>query len=380
MGVSSYRPGGDDDHLATKTDILEDWPQRIAREQMIPRIAKMSRNALNVVPYYAEHFQRLRNGRRCSCFDVSDDAVGLCPLCFGTGVVGGYQKRGTKVDVFDVTTPYVVCVNTRPDYGALTRPVFFSLLETSTRGYVEFPWRPVHNIGSVDSLQLLDSVPEGTAVTYGIRTEPETAFVPLTEAALNQRLATKLPLRIRVDMWRPNLKTGLPKLVGIRCSYKTHKLTALRCDIPRTQRSRTLEEFGFYNSFNAQQFFFGNDLRAVDNSDFFVLLHDSTRWKVTEWQDNRILGINTSWDITCALVQNSVDPHARVPLGLLDLPTSQMAPNAIRSMQTETTEYVSKGTTHGRLPGERADIDKAHDVTVGVQPGGIRASKPIAER
>lgn len=378
--MNSYRPGGDDDHIATKTDILEDWPQRIAREQMVPRIAKMSRNALNVVPYYAEHFQRIRNGRRCSCFFAAiDDPSAQCRICYSTGIVGGYQKRGTKVDVLDVTSPNVVCVNTRPDYGALTRPIHYSLLETATKGYVDFTWTPVANIGLLDLWMPIDYAPGNSTVTYWLKTATEVGFVPFTESALTQRLVLKQPLKLRVVLQRPNPKEKLPKFVGARISYRTSRLSALRCDIPRTQRSRTLEEFGIYNSFNAQQFFFGNDLRSLDNNDFFVLLHDNTRWKVTEWQDNRILGINTSWDIVAALVGNG-EHYASIPLGTLDLPNSQMPDKAIRSMQTETDVYVSKGNTHGRLPGERADIDRAHDVSVTGLPGGLRASKPTAER
>jgi hypothetical protein len=379
MGARSYQPGSDSDHLAVNTDILEDWPQRQARELLIPQIAKKTLNALNTVPIYVEHFQRIRSGRRCSCFTVETEAAGLCPLCFGMGVVGGYQKRGTKVDVLDVTSPYTVCVNARPDYGALTRPIAFSLLETAVRGYVEFVWEPVRNMGVIDDLKLLDSVPEGTSITYSVRTPNDTDWVALDEAALTQRLATGSRLGVRVDLKRVSPSAPLPRFIGFRCSYRVTKLSAIRADIPRTNRSRTLEEFGIYDSFNAQQFAFGNDIRSIDNDDFFVVLQDWTRWKVTEWQDNKILGMNTAWDVTCRLIQN-YDRYARVPLGRFDVLPSQMPPDAVRSMQTETEVYDSKGpVTHGRLPGMTADVDQAKSLSP-MNPGQVTYVKPPAER
>lgn len=379
MSVRSYRPSPDDDHLATNTDILEDWPQRMARENLIPQIAKKTRNALNTTPVYVEHFQMVRNARRCSCFYVEEEPSMVCKLCFGVGMVGGYQKRGTKVDVLDVTSPYTVCVNTRPMYGKMTRPVQFWLQDTAVKGTIEFKWEPVKNIGIIDSLQLLDSTPEGTSVEYSVRTDTDLGWIPVTEAALTQRLALAVPMRFRVELRRETTETPLPKFIGMRCSYRTHKYTAIRCDIPRFSRSTTLEDLGIYNSFTQQNFVFGNDVRSIDNNDFFVVLQDQTRWKVNEWQDNRILGINTSWDVICRLIQ-PFDRYAKIPLGVLDILPTQMPPDAIRSMQTETDIYDSKGNTHGRLPGERADIDRAHSLAVGVEPGALAASKPIAER
>lgn len=379
MGARSYKPGSDSDHLAVNTDILEDWPQRQARELLIPQIAKKTRNALNTVPIYVEHFQRIRSGRRCSCFFVETEAAGVCPLCFGMGVVGGYQKRGTKVDVLDVTSPYTVCVNTRPDYGSLSRPIAFSLLETAVRGSIEFVWEPVRNMGVLDDLKLLDSVPEGTSVTYSIRDPNDSDWIPLTESALAQRLVSAPRLAVRVDMKRSSPRGPLPRFIGLRCSYRVTQLSAIRADIPRTNRSRTLEEFGIYESFNAQSFVFGNDIRTIDNDDFFVVLQDWTRWKVTEWQDNKILGMNTSWDTTCRLIQN-YEKYARIPLGRFDVLPSQMPPDAVRSMQTEESVYVSKGPiTHGRLPGTVGEVDRAQNLST-MSPDQVVAVKPPAER
>lgn len=351
----------------------------MAREQLIPMIAKKTRNALNTVPVYVEHFQQIRAGRRCSCFYVEDEASGMCPLCYGSGIVGGYQKRGTKVDVLDVTSPYTVCVNVRPDYGSMTRPVQFALLSTAVRGSIEFTWEPVRNLGTIDDLKLLDSIPDGSTITYSIRNVDDVAWVSLTTAALEQRLAVGKTIRVRVDMQRPNPNSTIPRFIGIRCSYRTHKLSALRCDIPRPTRSHTLEEFGIYSSFTSQQFVFGNDLKSITNSDFFVVLQDGTRWKVTEWQDNKVLNINTSWDITCRLIQD-FDRYARVPVGLLDLLPTQFPSDAVRSMQTETEVYSNKGLSHTRLPGLAADVDKAHSTAVGIAPRAMVANKPTAER
>lgn len=382
MGVRSYLPKGDDDHLPVKTDILEDWPQHVAREQLIPSIAKLSRNALNVVPIYVEHFQRLKARRRCSCFTSEAEPQGLCPICYGFGDVGGYQKRGTYVDVFDVTAPYTQLVNVIPDYGSLARPVSFALPNQkgsrAIRGTVDFTWQPKGNIGILDDLYLMDYKPPGSDINYFLRVDTDVAWVPLTEASVTQRLMLRKPIRIQVRMDRSTVNTQSPKFTGIRVAYRTAKYTAIRADIPRTNRSRTLDDFGQYESTVAQNFFFGNDVKTIDNEDFFVNLGDNTRWKVSSWQDNKILGMNTSWDVECRLIQ-SYDKFAEVRLGRMDMLDSKMPPNSVRSIQTEEDVYYSKGNTHGRLPGERGDIDRAQTTTVGVQPGQT-TPKPTPEK
>ena len=380
MSVRSYNPRPDDDHIACDTDILEDWPQRIARETLIPRIAKKTRNALNTVPVYVEQFQRLRQGRRCSCFYIETDASAVCVVCYGTGIVGGFQKRGCKVDVLDTTSPYMKCVNVEPNYGAMSRPVYMSLLDTALKGSIEIPWTPTKNVGIMDLSRIYDNLSSRPGITYSIRLNTEVNYVPLTDAALTQRIALAQPMWFRADLHRPTLTSPIPKFIAFRMSYRISRLSALRADVPRTLKSRTLEEFGFTDTWTPQQFSFGNDMKTLDNDDFFVLLTDNSRWKVTEWQDNRILSINTSWDCTCRLIQDYNVTYMRVPLGNLDVPESQMPPHEVRSMQTETDIFVSKGITHERLPGGRADIDRAHDLAVGVEPGGLMASKPIAER
>lgn len=374
MSIRSYLPKPDTDHLAVSTDILEDWPQHIAREHMIPSIAKKTRNALNTVPLYVEHFQRIKRRRRCSCFNTEADPSGTCPLCYGYGDVGGYQKRGTYVEVFDVTYPGTVIVNAAPDYYGLKRPVNFTLPNSpkALRGTIEFTWNPKANIGVLDDLYLIDNgnVYDGVTVTYWVRTPNDPEWIPLTESSLIARISLGKPFRVGVSMSRERGVTEAPVFTGIRCAYRTHKYTAIRADIPRTNRSRTLDDFGIYESFTAQNFALGNDVKSVDNDDFFMVIQDQTKWKVQEWQDNRILGMNTSWDVTCRLIQ-SADRLQAIRTGRLDLLDTQFPSKSVRSIQTEETVFVNKGLTHGRLPGQKADIERAQSVSVGVAPGQL---------
>ena len=218
MGSQIYRPP-DYDRVTSNTDILDDLPQRHAREELIPRIAKKSRNAVNVTPIYIEYFQRLKVGRRCSCWGVEDSPVGICKVCLGVGIVGGYNKRGTKTEIFDVTYPNVASINIKPDYGTPTRPIYWTLVDTATHGIITFNIPIMTNTGILDVLDIKDFQPTGTEIIYEIKAPNETNYVTLTESSITSRLSNS-SIDFKITMTRVSPATKLPKLVAIRFSYK----------------------------------------------------------------------------------------------------------------------------------------------------------------
>lgn len=375
MSARGYRPM-DDDRVTANTDILGDLPQRHAREDLIPIIARKSQNASNVNPVYFEFFQRLKTGRRCSCFAVETEPAGICPVCYGTGICGGYSKRGTKTEVFDVTYPHVACANTSPDYNNPTRPVFWSLIKSAVYGTLDFDLPLRSNIGQLDLLDIKDFAPRGTEIQYYIKSPSESEFSRLTEKELKLRLGQK-KLMFRVIMKRTSPESPLPKLISIRIAYKLIKNTEVRVDIPRHQESLTLEEFGVYQSFSSQTFWLDNTLKNVSTEDWFYNALDGTRWKVIEISDNKPHGILTSWDLTTRIIQN-FEPYSIIPLGNV---AKGFLPEHIKSIQTdqEADDFLLKSNAnHLRRPGNRVETPKADGPYV-TTPGQTDVSAPKRE-
>ena len=375
MSARGYK-ARDDDRVTANTDILGDLPQRHAREDLIPIIARKSQNASNVNPSYFEFFQRLKTGRRCSCFAVETEPAGICPVCYGTGICGGYSKRGTKTEVFDVTYPHVACANTSPDYNQPTRPIFWSLIKSSVYGTIDFDLTLRSNIGQLDLLEIKDFIPEGTDINYYIKSPAETAFSALNEASLKLRLGQQ-KLMFRVVMKRKSPKSPLPKLISIRIAYKLIQNTEVRIDIPRHQESLTLEEFGVYQSFSSQTFWLDNTLKNISTEDWFYNVLDDTRWKVIEVSDNKPHGILTSWDLTTRIIQN-FEGYSRVPLGKVG---KEFLPEQVKSIQTDQEAdafQLKSNANHLRKPGNRVEATKADGPYV-TPPGQTDVSKPTRE-
>lgn len=374
MPIKGYRPP-DYDRVVADTDILDDIAQRHAREDLLPIIAQKTRNALNVTPIYIEYFQRVKTGRRCSCFTIETDPAGLCPACWGTGIIGGYNKRGTKTEIFDVTYQNVVTSNVQPDYGINTRPIFWSLLDTAIYGTIEYSLQIIKNTGILDLFEVRDYQPQGTEIYYFVRSDAETTYVPLTRASLEARLNSNF-IHFFITFKRATPSTAIPKLQLIRFSYRLLRLTGLRADIPRVTESLTLEELGIYESFTNQQFVLDNTLKNCTTEDFIVNLLDNTRWKIVEVQSNAPMNMILSWDLVCRKVQD-FEHYAKVPVGLID--TSVIPSQFIRSIQTdkEITETSQLNPGHLRYPGNRADITSVDQKPV--DPGIADVGKPRRE-
>lgn len=375
MSAKGYRPE-DTDRVTANTDILGDLPQRHAREDLIPIIARKSQNASNVEPVYFEYFQRIKTGRRCSCFEIETDPAGICPVCYGTGIVGGYNKRGTKTEVFDVTFPNTACANTTPDYNQPTRPTYWSLVKSSVFGTIDFHLDLKQNIGQLDVLEIKDFAPVGTSINYYIRSPAEADFTSLTEEALQVRLGQRR-LYFRIEMKRSSPAAALPKLVSIRFAYRLIVRTELRVNIPRVRESLTLEELGIYQSFSDQTFWLDNTLKNVSNEDWMYNTLDGTRWKIKEVSDNKPHGILTSWDLTARLVTAS-EKYYRVPLGKT---VDKKLPEFVKSIQTDQEEdqfFLKSHENHLRTPGNRAETPRSDGPHV-TTPGQTEVSEPKRE-
>jgi len=295
----------------TSTDCTDAFTE--ARKNLVPMIAGRTANALKVDPVEVLYFQRKRSGRRCSCFNGGDSSPdGLCQVCWGTGLVIGFEKYGTRSAMIDVTHPNLKMVNVHPAYELHTRPVMFVLDNEALDGYIEATVPLLKGTGVLDCVQLLNQVDPNSAVTAQVRGDTEGSFVDLTNDAVEARLLSYNALVFRILLGRADFTIAPPVASHLFIRYNLKEDLLLIADQPRQTESIALQEFGIFEQFSSISFVFGPDFNVFSNNDFFVRLRDNRRFKIIEVQKNEPLGITTSTDVQARLVQD-YDVYARIP-------------------------------------------------------------------
>jgi hypothetical protein len=313
LPARGYRPG-EFAHVADGAEVLQQHAHDISVEQLIPRIAERHKTAIETVPTKMYLYQAVRGGRRCSCFDIETEASNLCPACFGTGIVGGYDKYGTLLEVLDVTHPNIRTTNVIPDYAIRTRPTRFKLIDGAAHGSLEVRIDLGTNLGMLDALQASFHTVEGNSLIALVRSPADQAFVTLNRENLQPRLGNPwLELKILFDRFSPATPTPLLDVIYIR--YRTLLNNLLSVDIPRVEKSIALQEIGITNEWSAQNFWMDNTIKMLTTDDFFVSEAGNTRWKIISVKDFAPNGYLVSWDAGVRLVQQH-EPYNDVPHAL----------------------------------------------------------------
>jgi len=297
------------------SQVLDVNHHEVARDQLVPRIIKRNRQAVLTDPHWFYYFQRRRTGRRCSCFRVETSPDGLCQVCFGTGIVGGYRKFLTVDEWFDSTYPGSRSVNVIQNFADGTRPVMFTLNRAATIGYVEFDWRIKPSIRQTDLFQVVARNLGTTRSTVRafIKGPLDHAFVPMTNLTINERLCGHTAT-LRVTLERLAVSDPPPVLSHVYIRHCLCPETRVRMDIPRVSQSITLAEYGVFDSFTTLSGWMADEVKQVGTEDFFKKVEDGTLWKTIESQPNRPLLQNTSHDLTLRLLQ-SYERYQRFPTG-----------------------------------------------------------------
>jgi hypothetical protein len=305
-----------DNHVFDKTQFKEDFPHEVARLDLIPRIQSRARDALAVDRVDTLFFQRKLTGRRCSCFIVEASPDGLCQVCFGTGIVGGYTKFGTVDLTIDVTHPSLRSVNVRPLPELLGRPVLMGLDDTALNGYIEVDVAIRQSAGTADIFKLVvrtTSITQNNSIMAFVKTADDMSFVPVTYANLNSRIGAQ-QLTFRFEFSRRTLSDANPIFSHFFLRTKLLNDLTIRVDLPRDRESITLAEFGIHDSWTMITAFFDSSVPRVGVEDFIFRCRDQELWKVVDSSPNRPLDILTSHDVTLRLVQ-SIDSYVKVPIG-----------------------------------------------------------------
>lgn len=293
------------------SQILEKHAHDIAVEQLIPRIEQRNKMAVKTVPISIFFYQAIRAGRRCSCFDVETSPDGMCRACFGTGIVGGYQKYGTTLQVVDVTYPNLRTSNVIPDWKRRRKPTPLVLIDGARFGSIEARIPLTSTTGEIDALHSDYLIEPGTSMKAYVKAPSDQTWVLLTRANVQQRLFNPW-IDIRVEMSRESPKTPSPFLKTVYLRYKNIHNNVVKANIPRTGKSDMLEELGLIDNWEIQLFWMDSTLKSITTEDFLASVEGDSRWKIFEAKEFAPHGQLTSWDVQAKVVQEG-QPFMKVP-------------------------------------------------------------------
>lgn len=313
--------GGIDDTsypvAVSRVDHLEGVVREHIVNTLIPRIQEHNRVSIDTDRVSFIYYQRLSFGRICSCWSKVDAGPDKqCPVCFGTGFVCGFKKYKCEWEVLDVTAPEVTLVNVIPNYELQRRPVCWTLLPSSVRGYIEWNIQVKPNVGTLDLLKLSAVAPTGTTVTPLVKLNTESSFVDMSKDSVESRLldANSLPTRlvVRLILTRASPDARLPMVNYLHFRYRQDSDISIYADVPRDTESITLAEMGLYDSWQPITMVLDKTLSNVSTQDFFVRVRDSRRYKVTEVTKYLMEGMLTGTDAMARLVQG-FENYSTVP-------------------------------------------------------------------
>ena len=283
------------------TDMIGDVHNQLAREQLIPQIANRTRNAINVDRREVFFYQRLRSGRRCTCWEsIESSPHSQCPICFSTGFAGGFNKFGTHQFLFDPSRQWFgVNVFLDPGIGV---PPWFSLEPEHVSGFVEWDQCLIRaNYMGLDS-SCFDYRRRGGRIEILFLLEGvDPSFITFTEAALAQRLLTAdgRRFRFRVNLSRPSIAEPSPvfQQFWFRGLTLSCEPPVLPIDMPRRVESNVLVEYGALETFQTVNFVFSDEIQRVNLEDVILRLYDMTKWKIIDSSPNDPQNILTSHDV-----------------------------------------------------------------------------------
>lgn len=320
--MRAYRPtvGGisrnDPNYVTrTNTDHLAQSTLKIAKELTL-RIAQKTDNALSVDTRWFYYYKKRNVGRRCSCMSGDQaTASGTCGCCYGTGVVGGYDKYGTATELLDSTYPGLDLINVvpRPE----PRPTALVLDPEATSGVVQGRIRIRKNAGYVDHMHI--HATGGT--TALLRKAGTSIWVPASAAAFVDMLDAEY-VDVKITLKRASVKDESPTFLKLFVRYGLLPASEIQLpgDIPPNTEAISLQEYGFDEQFGTVTVVMGSaghgrtsKITTFTHEDFLYYIERARHWKITEVKPNFALGIFTSFDLTARWVQ-SFEAYKKFPV------------------------------------------------------------------
>jgi len=288
--------------VSAGTDALRHKARSVAIDQLLPRIAQLNHVAVETVRISLYFYSRIIAGRRCSCADIEVSPNTKCRCCYGTGVVGGFDKYGTNFFSLDVTHPNITTVNIIPDYSERERPRRFVLIPGAREGYLITKIQIQTNIGKIDTIYSLADVPEGGEIDAYIKAPSDLDWVSFSKENLEQRLHNSY-IYVKIAMKRSSPIGESPRFGMVYVRYIRKSNMVVYANIPRKDEAEILQDFGVSDDFSSQDLWLDNTLRRITTEDWFAATDDSNRWKAISVKDMAPEGKLLSWDITARIIQ-----------------------------------------------------------------------------
>lgn len=262
----------------SNTDAKVDAVHQVIKEQLAPRIAQKSANAVLSDRRAFFYYKRKNNGRRCSCFGQETSPDSDCFVCYGTGYVGGYDKYGTHTEIIDFTKSYVFTSDVQYDFD--NRTVGFNGVAGSfIEADVEFP----RNSRTVDTFYLGVDHLEKFKVTV---ISPIVKEINKPED-LNQFLNLG-SMRVRIEF----LGDAYFQFLMMRFTIKEDHI--VYADIANNFAAPSLDGFGEFESLSEiPMTFAGASMSMIDSKDILYRLYDGAKLKVTSSTKNIVSGTLT---------------------------------------------------------------------------------------
>ena len=295
----------------SRTDARVDAAHEFLRDVLAPRMQTMNANAVTVDRRYFYYFQRKKTGRRCSCFEVETSPEKQCPVCYGVGIVGGFEKFGTKTEVLDYTAPNLVLVNVEPNLNDDTRPVYLRLVDGATKGYAEaeFPIRA--NTGVPDTFMLYQPI-----YNRGTRVFATSPLGYTRELRVDEDLQPFLAhptVKIRVELSAVDVR---PIMTHFLFRYRTEHDPRIWGDIPNSETNPQLIEMGQYDFVEDISIFF--DGKRIRNFNYFDLLYrieDGRRFLINSVKPTKVAGVLIASDCRARYVIPEIEPgYLKIPV------------------------------------------------------------------
>jgi len=285
------------------TDHKIDHVHEIIRDQLVPRIQTKSANAVLSDRRYFQYYKRKRTGRRCSCYLTETSPENQCPICIGTGVVGGFDKFGTVTEILDYTTPNLVMVNVEPNLSDDTRPVYFRLNDDADFGYVEGVLPIRNNIGIVDNFMLYQPIFNVGTKVYAIDSNNTAVQLKDREDIVPFLISDKI--KIRIEFTRSDER---PLVSHFLLRYNAVESITIWGDIPVSEAEPNTSEFGQFEIYQELNVFF--PYRPVLNFHYEDVLYrcsDGKLFKITMVKENIVSNILTSTDVRARYLIRDID-------------------------------------------------------------------------
>jgi len=285
------------------TDAKIDHVHEIIRDQLAPRIQTKSANAVLSDRREFLYYRRKRNGRRCSCYETETSPDNQCPICIGSGIVGGYEKNGTISETLDYTTPNLVMVNVEPNFDEDTRPVYLRLTEGSQKGYVEGILPIKNNIGIVENFMLYQPIyNRGTKI---IATDPQGNYSEIRERSDLEPFLRFDKVKIRIEFTKIDTK---PIISHFFLRYQIKESMLVWGDIPRSEEEYSGIETGVFEAYQEITIFFPyRPIIKFRNEDVLYRCKDGRMFKVVLTNENVVANVLTSTDVRARYLISDID-------------------------------------------------------------------------